>query len=150
MQKSSGFVGRTLRDTPFKAKLTLFCDAVQSNSREGAHDMGMEHEQSMQARAELARMIDDLGHLAMESGPILYLNALDDIRRTAVQSGVGVLADIIGRLESDLHGAATQNAMMQSVEAYREWMDVALGAVGQDSATREAVFAAMAVRRGAA
>ena len=112
--------------------------------------MGMEHEQSMQARAELARMIDDLGQLAMEAGPVLYLNALDDIRRAAMQSGLGVLADIIGRLESDLHGVPTRTAMTESVEAYREWMDVALGAMGQDSATREAVFAAMAVRRGAA
>lgn len=116
--------------------------------------MGMEHELAMQARAQLARMIDDLSRVAMNDGPVLYLHALDSIRRTALESGVGVLADVIGRLESDLHGAATPAAMRQSVASYREWMDVALDAIGcaqgQDAATRDALFAAMAVRRGAA
>ena len=104
----------------------------------------------MQSRLELARMIDDLGRIAVNDSPVMYLDALDSIRAVAVEHGANLLADVLGRLESDLHGAFQHNAAKSAVESYREWIDLALGAAQQDRAMREALFAAMAVRRGAA
>ncbi len=101
-----------------------------------------------EARAHLAGMIDDLGRIAASSSPLLYLSALDSVRSIAAASGADLLADVLGRLESDLHGAFRDNSMRQAIDAYQEWIDIALEAAQQDTAMREALFAAMAVRRG--
>lgn len=101
-----------------------------------------------EARAHLATMIDDLGRIAANTSPLLYLEALDSVRSVAVASGADLLADVLGRLESDLHGAFQTGAIAPAVAAYQEWIDVALDAAQQDLAMREALFAAMAVRRG--
>ena len=101
-----------------------------------------------EARAQLARMIEDLGQIAASSSPLLYLDALDSVRSVAVASGADLLADVLGRLESDLFGAFQDNSMRQAIDAYQEWIDLALDAAQQDAAMREALFAAMAVRRG--
>ena len=100
------------------------------------------------ARAQLAQMIDDLNRIAASNSPLLYLDALDSVRSVAAASGADLLADVLGRLESDLHGAFQPGAMAYAVDAYREWIDLALDATQQDVAMREALFAAMAVRRG--
>ena len=101
-----------------------------------------------EARAHLAAMIDDLGRIASSASPLLYLEALDSVRSVAVASGADLLADVLGRLESDLFGAFQDNSMQQAIAAYQEWIDIALGAAQKDAAMREALFAAMAVRRG--
>ena len=101
-----------------------------------------------EARAHLAGMIDDLGRIASSASPLLYLEALDSVRSVAVASGADLLADVLGRLESDLHGAFQADAIAPAVAAYQEWIDLALGAAQQDLAMREALFAFMAVRRG--
>ena len=51
---------------------------------------------------------------------IADLDALDSVRSVAVASGADLLADVLGRLESDLFGAFQDNSMRQAVDAYQE------------------------------